>query len=273
MSQNSLRYPDSGGMYEDRSILRNAVLFTTAQRAYVAGKILVLPLDELPPEQLAFLAVEAFGQYVVTLEDSIGWLLVFRNWNPGTPDGSLFAQLDQVNVNPTTEEKLRELLESLDPDGYRRLVHMPSSEELADSGWPGADVEKVNIAMEEQLTGHQRLMERRLRKERATVRAYNKSKHMGLGLLGRIDGELQVRLLTSETGYNDPVVGVRLGGAILRCDAGEIRDRAVQTIQMQAVLNDLLRTLLWVRFGEFLEPPEWVSEAYESSEWPASPNA
>ena len=93
-----LLYPDNGQRYEDASILTNAVLYTTAQRAYIAAKSQI-SLAELQPVERAYLAVEVFGQWVVTLEDMTGWILVFRDWKPGTAEGSLFALLDQVKVN------------------------------------------------------------------------------------------------------------------------------------------------------------------------------
>ena len=94
----SLHYPDNGQQLEDRAILRNAIVFTTAQRAFTAERLRREPLDQLDKYVQAFLAVDAFTQYVLSLEDALGWLFVLRDWQPGTVEGGFFALLDNVQV-------------------------------------------------------------------------------------------------------------------------------------------------------------------------------
>ena len=76
--RSSLFYPDNGELYEDRAVLRNAVKFTTAQRAYVYSRNLK-ELDTLGEEELSYLAVESFRQYVETTEDLLGWLFALTD--------------------------------------------------------------------------------------------------------------------------------------------------------------------------------------------------
>ena len=66
-----MSYPDNGGEFEDRNVLRNAVVFTTAQRASRAFRLLQLPLEQLSSLDRAFLAVETFDLLVVSLEDEV----------------------------------------------------------------------------------------------------------------------------------------------------------------------------------------------------------
>lgn len=272
----SLCYPDNGRQLEDRAILRNAIVFTTAQRAFTAERLRREPLDQLDRYVRAFLAVDAFTQFVLSLEDGLGWFFVLRDWQPGTVEGGLFALLDKVQVgrkigkNDWTEDAALELVESLDPDSYRRLVHLPSTQELLDAGWSPEETDAIEKAMEHQLEGFQTLIERRADKKRAYVRAYNKSKHMLLGILNeRRHGKLEVGLFTSTIGYNDPR-GIDLGGAILECEPEDILRNATFAIQVQAVLNAILTLILWTRYGERIESQQWVRDIYSSPGWRVS---
>lgn len=84
-----LSYPDAGAPIGDRIVLRNAIVFTTAQRAYGARQILNTDLAGLHELERAFLAVEGFQQYVVSLEDLVGWLFVLRLEARGSRDESV----------------------------------------------------------------------------------------------------------------------------------------------------------------------------------------
>ncbi len=120
-------YPDSGSPYEDRAILRNAVQFATAQRAYAAQLLLERPLEDLAWDELSFLVVEAFSQFVTSTEDTLGSLFALSEWRPGTVEGPLLAWLDRVQVGrgKHSEERDHKLLLEVDGDRFRRLTHMP----------------------------------------------------------------------------------------------------------------------------------------------------
>ena len=188
-------------------------------------------------------------------------------------DGALFALLDKVQVgrkigkSDWTEGAALQLVKSLDPDSYRRLVHLPTTQELLDAGWPEEQTNNIEQAMKHQLEGFQTLIERRADRNRAYVRAYNKSKHMLLGILDQgSHGKLEVGLFTSTTGYNDPQ-GIGLAGAILECEPEDILRNATFAIQVQAILNSILTLILWTRYDEAIPSPQWVRDIYASPGW------
>ena len=137
-----LHYPDgSGGLLGDRGILRNAVQFSTPQRAWRTLETLGQPsFQHLGNRQRAMLALEGFQAMMVSLEDLQAWLFVLRDWQPGTSQGSLFALLDRVQVGRQRgdadwrEEAALEFLDSLTPATYRELVRLPADEELLVAG-------------------------------------------------------------------------------------------------------------------------------------------
>lgn len=128
-------------------------------------------------------------------------------------------------------------------------------------------VGEVSSAMQPQLDGWRTAIQRRLGHNRAVVKAYNKSKHMLLGLLAKRDGKVWVDLLTSNAGYRVRPGDIILGGTILGCEVGDIQSRARETVQVQAVLNTLLTIILWARYEERLDSAGWVREALDLPGW------
>lgn len=268
---NLLHYPDIGGEYGDQIVLNNSVNFTTAQRAFQAERILRDPLNHLIPPTLGHLAVEAFQQFMVTLEDLQGWLLVLAKWEPGVGVGtSLFAQLDLVRAATADSEKdVLALLEPLDAEGFRRLVRIPTREELIEVGWSLPIVDSIDQAMASQLAGARRVVQIQDHNERALVKGYNKIKHMLLGF-PRVEGDRTfVRLVTAKEGgaayrSSSPIV---LDGADLGCEPPDIRRRAYMTIQTQAIINNMLWLILWTRYGQELPQAPWVVSSLTLPGW------
>ncbi len=224
--------------------------------------------------QVMYFAVDAFAQYVVSLEDMLGWLLVLRDWLPGTPDRSLFALLDTVQVGRRTkevdwtEENAMELLDSLTAETFRQLIHLPTSAELLSAGWESEYVNALEKAMPHLLDGFKEGCQRRTDKNRALVRGYNKSKHMMLGILRRgEESNLEVALLTSEFGWTDLKKGIYLAGNIVTSKESVIQTHLYWVIQMQAVLNSMLTGLLWTRYGERIDSPKWAVDASNLPGW------
>ena len=162
--ESNLSYPEgSGGLLEDRAILRNAVEFSTLQRSWRAIETLREPTyGHLDNRQRAMLAFEGFQAMMVSLEDSQAWLFILRDWEPGTSEGSLFALLDKVQVGRKmggydwTEDAALELLDSLTTEKYRQLVHLSGSTDLLAAGWSQELVANVDAAMKSQLVGFKR---------------------------------------------------------------------------------------------------------------------
>ena len=267
MTAISLRYPDNGEFYEDRSVLRNAVIFTTAQRAYAAKRILKEPLDHLDDFGRAFLSVDSFAQFVVSTEDYVGWLDVLCSWEPGTAHHSLYALLDNVNVVKSTESHLLDRLKSMDAAQFAALCHVPSSKDLKDAGWDNDKVDLTVKMMEAQHKGGIEILEQRATKNRAMITAHNKSKHMLLGMYSVHEHKPVVLLRKSATGYSNQGKGIWMEGTDIDCEIEDIRRRCFDSIQIQVVLNELLRLLLDIRFGEELPPRIWVAESSELPNW------
>ena len=70
-------------------------------------------------------------------EDALGWQFALKEWHPGDPKHCLFVLLDRIQVgpHPRTEDEALRIMERLDEDGFRELVHVPSDENLKASGW------------------------------------------------------------------------------------------------------------------------------------------
>lgn len=68
-SSSAIEYPDNGNLLEDASMLRNAVQFTTAQRAFSADLLLRQLLTELDERTVRFEAVDAFCAEITATED------------------------------------------------------------------------------------------------------------------------------------------------------------------------------------------------------------
>ncbi len=175
-------YPDSGSPFEDASILRNAVYFSTAQRSYSAQVILQEPLA-VNRRVLAFLVMRAFQEFMTSTEDLVGWMFVLEQWRPGEAEFSLLLLLDRIQVGKKgkegdyTEERAAALLAGLDEEGFRRLIHIPNDDELLASGMPHEEVEVINRSLLPKLEGWRRIVNSRVEQDRGWVRAFNKLKH------------------------------------------------------------------------------------------------
>ena len=229
------KYPDYGGRYDDPHILRNAIEFTTAQRAYRAHQIIFsIQLEQINPFERALLAVEGFQNYVVTLEDVQGWLYVFKEWTPGRVDKSLLALLDTVEVGGRgwSESEALALLRSIDCDGYRRLVHVPTSEELRALDWSEEMIEVVAKSMAAQHRDLPRSIELRDENDRNLVKGYNKAKHMLLGLLIPEPDEKYIVGLYTAKGHGIKAYQgdrIELEGAELLCEPEDSLAKMLQS--------------------------------------------
>jgi len=156
--------------------------------------LLELPFDKLTDDGLAFAAIDAFCAEVTTSEDLLGWLFVLRDWRPGTPEGCLFALLDkvQVGVGAWSETAAKDLLESLDEDGLRKIMHVPTDQELTANGFEAGLREAVTRSISAHLGGLMRVAQRRLEGGRGYVVSFNKLKHLLLALPTRERGKYEV---------------------------------------------------------------------------------
>ena len=261
-------YPDSGSPFEDASVLRNAVYFSTAQRAYSAQVILQEPLA-VNQRVLAFLVIRAFQEFMTSTEDLVGWLFSLEQWQPGEAEFSLFLLLDRIQVGKKvkegdyTEERVATLLAGLDEQGFRELIHIPNDDELLASGMPEAEVEGIKRSMGAKLEGWLRIVNRRVEQGRGWVRAFNKVKHHLLAFPTRERNKDELWLPTSirlERARNR----VMLGRAWLEVSADEVRRLAGDAIAAQTALHDTLALILVTRYGEKYTVPQWVRRAFET---------
>ena len=157
-----------------------------------------------------------------------------------------------------------ELLNSLTADSYRKPIHLPSGEELLTAGWSEELVNNVETSMWAQLNGFKRAVKLRDSNERAMVKAYNKAKHMLMGIYQEVDGQPIIDLVTSTSGYTEKII---LGGTILGCQDSDIRRGASITVLVQATFCRLFVIILRARYGAQLGTPDWVRAAYEMPIW------
>jgi hypothetical protein len=263
-------YPDSGSPFEDASILRNAVYFSTAQRAYSAREILQQPMG-VNQQILAFLVLRAFGEFMTSTEDMVGWLFALNEWQPGNAEYSLFLLLDRIKVGQRdkkrgsdyTEARAVDLLASCDDKKFRNLIHTPSDEELLASGIPDEQVENIKRSMPFKLEGWRRIAERRKEQGRRRVRAFNKLKHHMLAFPTREHDKEEVWLpsrISPDKAWNR----VDLERAWLEVSVDEVRRLAGDAIAAQAILHDTLALILVTRYGEKYDAPQWVIRASQT---------
>lgn len=263
-------YPDSGSRFEDAGILRNAVYFSTAQRAYLAQEVLQQPMG-VNQQILAFLVLRAFGEFMTSTEDMVGWLFVLNEWQPGNAEYSLFLLLDRIKVGQRdkkrgsdyTEARAVDLLAGCDEKKFRNLVHIPSDEELLASGIPDEQVENIKRGMSSKLEGWRRIAERRKEQDRGWVRAFNKIKHLALAFpaLERGKGEIW---LPTHIRLDRHRNRIGLGRAWLEVSVDRARRLAGDAIAAQAVLHDTLALILVTRYSEKYDAPQWVIRAFET---------
>lgn len=263
-------YPDSGSIFEDAAILRNAVYFSTAQRAHSAQLILQQPLG-VNQRVLALLLLRAFEEFMTSTEDMVGWLFVLQEWQPGNAEFSLFLLLDRIKVGKEskkrgvdhTEARAVSILENLDEHGFRNLIHVPNDSELLASGMPKEQVEAIQRSISFKLEDWRRIANRRAEQGRGWVRAFNKLKHHMLAFRTRERNKEEIWLPTRirpDKAHNR----VLLERAWLEVSADEVRRLAGDAIAAQAVLHDTLALILVTRYGEKYAAPQWVIRAFET---------
>ncbi len=260
----NISYPDSGSRFEDASILRNAVYFSTAERAYSTELILQQPLN-VNQLILSFLVVRAFEEFMTSTEDLIGWLFTLQEWQPGHAEFSLLILLNKIQVGKSGYEEKRavSLLSELDGEGFRELCHIPKDEELIDSGMSKEQVDKIRLSMPSKLEGWLKIAKIRAEQNRGWVRIFNKFKHHMLAFPTKERGKNEVWLPTSIKldKVNNRVL---MGQGWLEVSANELRKLAGDAISAQAVLHDTLALILVIRYSEKYVVPKWVSRIYQT---------
>lgn len=238
-------YPDSGEMLEDAGVLRNAVTFTIAQRAYVADSLLHKHFEGLPENVMAMITLEAFGAEMTSMEDTLGWLFALKEWEPGTAAKCLLANLDTIQVGRGEhgEDQAAEILSTLDGPRLRQILHIPVDDDLRKAGASDELVEAVEKALPYKLDSLRRVADRRRESGRARVAAFNKLKHMLLAFPIRDDeGKPQIELIKGR-GYASGEI--HLNTVTLEVSAANIEIMAGNALAAQATLWDSLALILW----------------------------
>lgn len=261
----NISYPDSGSQFEDASILRNAVYFSTAQRAYSTQLILQQPLN-VNQRTLAFLVVRAFGEFMTSTEDLVGWLFALQEWQPGNAEFSLFLLLDRIKVgkrNAYEEARAVSFLSNVDGEGFRELFHIPKDGELIASGMSKELVETIKHSMPFKLEGWLKIAKKRAEQGRGLVRAFNKLKHHMLAFPTQERDKDKIWLPTRIT-LKKNQNRVELGRAWLEVSADRVRRLAGDAIAAQAILHDTLALILSTRYSEKYIAPQWVIKAFQT---------
>lgn len=259
-----LSYPDSGHPLEDASILRNAVYFSTAERAYSAELILKQPMN-VNQLVLDFLAVRAFEEFMTSTEDLIGWFFALQEWKPGNAEYSLYILLDKIQVgrNQYREDNAVNLLSSANAEDFRKLFHIPTDEELSDSGISKELVVNIKRSLPFKLDGWRKMATRRVEQDRGWVLMFNKIKHHMLAFPTQERGKSEIWMPCS-TRMNKEKNEVRLKRGWLEASANELRRLVSDAVAAQAVLHDTLATILITRYGERYSVPDWVIRVYQT---------
>ncbi len=235
----SISYPDPGGNFDDRAILRNAVLFSTPQRSFVAEQIRCAPVERMTFLGRAYLAVEAYSCKALSLEDFLGWVVVLRGWEPGTVDKSLWVLLDKKQLNEQAEKKLEDWAKGVTSDQLREAFHIPTDKELRGAGFAEEVVNRINTAVLAHVDSVRRAIDFRTRNQRRFVVGHNKIKH----LLLAVPQEEENRILfprykgTKEDEHGRTSHRVQTAG--ISCESDNIRQVASEAIVGQAALNEL----------------------------------
>lgn len=221
----------------------------------------------MPLNVIAFNVLEAFGVEMTAMEDTLGWLFALRDWQPGTAANCLMANLDTIQVGRGNydEQHAIEFLSSLDGPKLREVFHMPDDEALRKAGLGDDLVARVDHSLPYKLDGLHRIAERRAEKNRTRVEAFNKLKHMLLAFPIRESESRHVVKLIKGRGYKQGEIHVNT--LTLEVSAKNIENMASNALAMQANLWDMLALILWVRFGEQLDPPPWTSHSMEHGGW------
>ena len=256
--------PDQySAILNNKAVLANAAQFTTAQRAFIAKLIPITDiLDQFPQQILDFLALQAFSEFITATEDLLGWIAVLREWNPAD-DYSLFEQLDKVMVGPKLESDVLDYLTGLDTDGLRGLLQVPSDDELLAMGLRPEEVAKIDDSILAKLDGFLKVANFRTRDNRGLVKGFNKVKHMLLAIPTDVSEGHQVLLpkIGSVTPPSDDSPRrVKIDGARIDTTPHYIRGRVRQTLEIQAVLCDVLQFILYTRYQQPYIHSQWVHD-------------
>ncbi len=264
----SILYADSGGLLEDKHILKNAVYFSTAQRVFSAKLLLQHNLG-VSNQILSYLVVKAFEEFMTSTEDLIGWIFVLEYWKPGNAEYSLINLLDKTQVGKIikgknyTEERAISILSKLDVEGFRKFVHIPTDSELKSTSIDKTIIERINKSMPYKLDGWLKMANKRAEQDRGYVRAFNKLKHLMLAVPTQERGKNEVWLPSSIRFYKNPV-RVGIGNVWIEISANHIRELAGNAIAAQTVLHDTLATILHIRYNEEYIAPQWAVETVSS---------
>lgn len=261
----NILYPDSGNPLEDASVLRNAVYFSTEERAYSAQLMLQQPLN-VNQRTLDFLVIKAFEEFMTSTEDLIGWLFTLQEWQPGNAEYSLFLLLDKIRVGKRgyyEEKRALSLLSSLDGEGFRALCHIPKDDELISSGFPRELLDNIKRSMPRKLEGWLKIANRRAEQGRGWVRMFNKLKHHMLAFPTRVRDKDEIWMPTS-INFNKEGHYIKLGQGWLESSVNELRRKAGDAIAAQAILHDTLAVILITRYNEKYVVPQWVIKAYQT---------
>jgi hypothetical protein len=260
----NIMYPDSGNPLEDASVLRNAVYFSTEQRAYSAQLLLQQPLN-VKQRTIDFLVIRAFEEFMTSTEDLIGWLFTLEKWQPGNAEFCLFLLLDKIRVGQGDykEERAVSLLKGLNEEDFRTLCHIPKDKELLDSGFTKEFVDNIKRSMPRKLEGWLKIANRRAEQGRGWVHMFNKFKHHILAFPTGVMDKDQIWMPTSIR-FNKEGNYIKLGKGWLTSSIDEIRRRAGDAIAAQAILHDTLAIILMTRYNEEYTVPQWVIRAYQT---------
>lgn len=260
---NNILYPDSGNPLEDASVLRNAVYFSTAERAYSAQLVLQQPIN-VNQRAVDFLVIKAYEEFMTSTEDLIGWLFTLEKWQPGNAEFCLFILLDKIKVGQGDykEERAVSLLGGLNEEGFRTLCHIPTIDELIASGFSKELADNMNRSMPRKLEGWLKIAKRRAEQGRGWVRMFNKFKHHMLAFPTTARDKNEIWMPTSIK--FDKERGIGLGQGWLESSINELRRLAGDTIAAQAILHDTLAILLMTRYNEKYVVPQWVIKAYQT---------
>ena len=260
---NNILYPDSGNPLEDTSVLRNAVYFSTAERAYSAQLMLQQPLN-VNQRTVDFLVIKAYEEFMTSTEDLLGWLFTLEKWQPGNAEFCLFLLLDKIRVGQGDyrEERAVSLLEGLNEEDFRTLCHIPTGDELITSGFSKELADNMKRSIPRKLEGWLKISKRRAEQGRGWVHMFNKFKHHMQAFPTRVRDKDEIWMPTSINFDRDR--GIGLGQGWLESSIIELRRLAGDAIAAQAILHDTLAIILMSRYNEKYAVPQWVIKAYQT---------
>jgi hypothetical protein len=261
--RSDISYPDNGNPLEDAAVLRNAVYFSTAQRAFTTESLLRQPMGA-NQEILNYVTLNAFESFMTSTEDLLGWLFALKEWQPGTAEKSLFILIDKIQIGRGrhTEEYAIALLTELDGEGFRTLLHIPDDGELISSGISKEFVDNLKRSLPFKLSGWLKLAQMRQEQNRGRVGMFNKVKHHILVFPSkqRNKSELFVPFNVRIEGTPPSIL---IGKGQITADVNTIRKLSGDALAAQAVLHDTLAIILITRFAERnYQAPTWVVRVF-----------